>query len=534
MKTRKRIAAIWLIIAVMLSVLCLGTPATVSAAAGPKIETTLKNDMLQRGSKKTFDVVARNSAGKKIKATVTFNGKKLSPTWDDSQKTSYTLVFENEEKNTVIVSASSDGGKKRTLSYNINYKKAKNGEKIGTAVWSIELFTIGCGYLTEPCEMPIYEGETAADELLRLLKDSGYLCYYGGTTKESFYLAYIANGNITAENYNGYKKSASPKSAKSLFINAKIPKVLVPHLKTTMTFYDENDYKNNGKGYLGEFLFTNGSGWMYCVNNVFPNVGFADTYLSDGDVVRVQFTLGYGADIGGAVAVGSSGGTQLPQGYYSVANKDELTKEICAARQNRFFESDSALISAYKNALDTADKLNADSKEVLSASAELKTAVKNAVGTTIGSSLQNGSKAQSGLGTKSAHSSSEYTKGAVADKSAIGGNTQSVGKNGSGFSNETSSALNSGAVVNSKNSTVSKVGKTSEATSAEASSSNITKDESTNENNSSFALGAIDGEKEKNGNKALLIITILAFILLGGAVTAVLLTVKKGGLKKKK
>ena len=152
--------------------------------------------------------------------------------------------------------------------------------------------------------MPIYEGETAADELLRLLKDSGYLCYYGGTTKESFYLAYIANGNITAENYNGYKKSASPKSAKSLSINAKIPKVLVPHLKTTMTFYDENDYKNNGKGYLGEFLFTNGSGWMYCVNNVFPNVGFADTYLSDGDVVRVQFTLGYGADIGGAAAVG--------------------------------------------------------------------------------------------------------------------------------------------------------------------------------------------------------------------------------------
>ncbi len=267
----------------------------------------------------------------------------------------------------------------------------------------------------------------------------------------------------------------------------------------------------------------------------FHNVVFADTYLSDGDVVRVQFTLGYGADIGGAAAVGSSGGTQLPQGYYSVANKDELTKEICAARQNRYFESDSALINAYKNALDTADKLNADSKEVLSASAELKTAVKkNAVGTTIGSSLQNGSKAQSGLGTKSAHSSSKYTKGAAADKSAIGGNTQSVGKNGNGFSNETSSALNSGAAVNSQNSIVSKVKKTSEATSAEASSSNITKDESTNENNSSFALGAIDGEKEKNGNKALLIITILAFILLGGAVTAVLLTVKKAVFKKKK
>ena len=55
------------------------------------------------------------------------------------------------------------------------------------------------------------------------------------------------------------------------------------------------------KGHLGEFVITNGSGWMYSVNNVFPNVGFADTYLSDGDIVRVQFTLGYGADIAASV-----------------------------------------------------------------------------------------------------------------------------------------------------------------------------------------------------------------------------------------
>ena len=63
----------------------------VFAAAGPTLRTTLSDNTTQRGSKKTFDVWARNASGEKIKATVTFNGEKLSPTWDDNEKSSYTL-----------------------------------------------------------------------------------------------------------------------------------------------------------------------------------------------------------------------------------------------------------------------------------------------------------------------------------------------------------------------------------------------------------------------------------------------------------
>lgn len=122
----------------------------VFAAAGPTLRTTLSDNTTQRGSKKTFDVWARNASGEKIKATVTFNGEKLSPTWDDNEKSSYTLNFTFEGDNTVVVSASSDGGRKKQLTYHINYEKARQGEKIGTAVWSVEMFTIGCGYLVYP------------------------------------------------------------------------------------------------------------------------------------------------------------------------------------------------------------------------------------------------------------------------------------------------------------------------------------------------------------------------------------------------
>ena len=63
-----------------------GTAPTAEAASGPSLRTTLTDNATQRGSKKTFDVWARNAAGSKIKATVKFNGEKLNPTWDDNEK----------------------------------------------------------------------------------------------------------------------------------------------------------------------------------------------------------------------------------------------------------------------------------------------------------------------------------------------------------------------------------------------------------------------------------------------------------------
>ena len=78
--------------------------------------------------------------------------------------------------------------------------------------------TIGCGYLIEPVELPIYEGETAADQLLRLLSLNGLVGYYGGAPAagEGFYLAYIADGNASAAKYNGYTRSAAPASPRTL------------------------------------------------------------------------------------------------------------------------------------------------------------------------------------------------------------------------------------------------------------------------------------------------------------------------------
>src|SRR5699024_6138977 len=60
---------------------------------------------------------------------------------------------------------------------------------------------------------------------------------------------------------------------------------------------------------LGEFDYTMGSGWMYCINGqLFPGRGLSEYYLNDGDNISIRFTLAYGKDIGGSSSTGGDYG----------------------------------------------------------------------------------------------------------------------------------------------------------------------------------------------------------------------------------
>ena len=45
---------------------------------------------------------------------------------------------------------------------------------------------------------------------------------------------------------------------------------------------------------------------MYSVNGTYPNVGMSERILRPEDVIRVRYTLYYGADIGGAGSLGNN------------------------------------------------------------------------------------------------------------------------------------------------------------------------------------------------------------------------------------
>ena len=324
-------------------------PAFSAAAEGAVVDfsTTLTDGITTKSPQITFYVFSNDANGNKIEPTATFNGKKLSPEHSDSSMTSFKLVFSVEGKNTVTVTAGD-----KTLTYTIIYQLAADGELIGYATWSIEMLSLGLGYLIEPVRLPIYAGENAAEALDRLLTENGYSYENTGSIESGFYLSTI--------------NDVYPPTHLS---ECNVPEPLMEKL-------EENAISDQGASgdSLGEFDYTSMSGWMITQNNVFTNVGFSDIYVADGDVMRVQFTLAYGSDIGGGYAMG--GGDD--GGWFNLANKGNLLTAISYVNSSDKCDlllAQKSVRKAFDEASDLAMDLLAAQDDINAAAAALNVAV---------------------------------------------------------------------------------------------------------------------------------------------------------------
>lgn len=351
-----------LILFLTLTLLTVSAAPAFSAAAESEeygITSTLTDGATVKSSKKTFFVTAKDENGNKVTPTVTLNGQNVGVTWDDSDMTSFTLKFTEEGENKIVITAGD-----KTLTYTVIYQKAEPGELIGYATWTVEALTIGYGYIIEPVLFPVYEGENAAKTLDRLLTENGFSYNCTGSIESGFYLSSIGRGGAlkkgSDKSFGAGEKFAVPEELDE----SKIPAALAEQLSGLDTGWGEGNYT------LGEFDYTFMSGWMYTLNNILPNVGFADSYLSDGDVVRVQYTLyGYGMDIGFSMMGGD--------GYYATANKDALLTEIAqinALPNLKELLGNEKFAAAYKNAMALALNLTAPQSDVAVANKELSVA----------------------------------------------------------------------------------------------------------------------------------------------------------------
>ena len=312
------------------------------------ITTNLEDQLVTKADKLTFDLWARDDAGKKISTEhiqVTNNSNTVKVNWDDLEKTSYTLLLDVGINNVVI--QVEQNGNIISESFILTREAAQDGDVIGTFTFSLEAFTVGLGYIIEPIQADIIKGRNAAQELDSILSEHGFTYTYTGSLESSFYLAAIKDG--------------SNKVYKSTPV---IPQVLKEKLEGN---YDESSY---GDAYgLGEFDFNYMSGWMYSVNNSFPNVGFSDKYIQDGDVMRVQYTLAYGMDIGGADAMGGGNGD-----FFGKVNRDELTEKIAdinSMPNKENYLSQNGRRAAYNNAIDVLQTIDATQDEVEAALSEI-------------------------------------------------------------------------------------------------------------------------------------------------------------------
>ena len=305
-------------------------------AKSPVITSAFDDNTVFTNNRATLDVYVKDANGKKLaasKVTVTVNGKAASVNWDDTVKTSYNFVFE-EGENTVVITAT-DGNYSTTVTYKITC----NLQAATTITVSIEAFTVGMGYIVEPYKLVL--DETTLTDMARVYdyadaaemkqKLSAAHCLDYTLKKHGFSMGYQGSLEST---WNGfYMSSISGVDTSYIEVPAELQEAL-----ETNGFYPEPYVMDEGT--LCEFDVTWGSGWMYVMNNSFPNVPFCDYIPQDGDVMRVQFTLAYGSDIGDWGMMGEP--------FFETVDRDELTALIAdAAAAGVDYSEAFAVVSAF-------------------------------------------------------------------------------------------------------------------------------------------------------------------------------------------
>ncbi|MBR5409875.1 MAG: hypothetical protein IK104_04320 [Clostridia bacterium] len=173
----------------------------------------------------------------------------------------------------------------------------------GTATVSVDASLAGLGYLVAPTKAELVDGETAASTLLRVLRDAGFAAYYSGSPDGGFYLAYLGDGD-GPNSYNGYTASL-PETPRSLPRGASFAPEVAEYLTQNALYFEPDDYPGDDN-MLGEFTFTDGAGWMYALNGVYPAAALSSFSLADGDALALRFTLLTGRDLKGEVVFGET------------------------------------------------------------------------------------------------------------------------------------------------------------------------------------------------------------------------------------
>ncbi|MCR5628941.1 DUF4430 domain-containing protein [Eubacterium sp.] len=139
--------------------------------------------------------------------------------------------------------------------------------------FTCEKSIIGQGLIIEPCKISVSNNTRVSEVLDKVLKKNNVSYVHNGTLTDGFYLSRIKNCDDGTFN--------------------------IPEIIKNSDVYNRRVSSNNvNSPDLAERSFIGTSGWYYFVNNSAPNVGMSDYKVSDGDVIRIQFTLfGFGEDL---------------------------------------------------------------------------------------------------------------------------------------------------------------------------------------------------------------------------------------------
>lgn len=196
--------------------------------------------------------------------------------------------------------------------------------------------------------MEIQPGEDTTAEVLDALLTANGLRYDNtGSLESSFYLRWILdeNGSLTAD----------------------FPEII-------LQYAEENGIEitnERRRATLGEFDYTQQSGWMYTLNNDMPNVGMSDTTPENEDVIRIRFT---------AVKGDLCSGNNYVEYFVPNVNGDSLTwtlAEFNSSENREELMGYENVREAYENAVAAISNIANTQETVDAAEAAFKEAVAN-------------------------------------------------------------------------------------------------------------------------------------------------------------
>lgn len=244
----------------------------------PTIITSLTDGQQVSGNALTFTVKAvsyKNVMLDSFDVQVYLNGQRMYSSGTDGRGfISYRADgLLNNGSNEISITATDEEGHTSTIIKQIEVDIKGNRPIEGTISFSLEAPSLGLGTLYS-VNAEIYQGESTASFVDRVLRNAGFSIEHSGTTSYGYYLKRLSKPGLTS----GWKINP--------IVKKHLDEINAPETLNIM---------NNS---LGEHDLYDPSGWVYSVNGSWPD-GMSAITLGDGDELRIVFTLYYGYEYDG-------------------------------------------------------------------------------------------------------------------------------------------------------------------------------------------------------------------------------------------
>lgn len=241
----------------------------------PRIHSSLRDGEVWPGPLMGFGVSAQDYQGRLIpRATfvVYANGQRIYSAGDMYNANYYMKVLAGTNK--VVISVTDSFGVTGTREYTFTGDPSAPPKKEGTLLFTLEVRTLGGGYIFKEYPVTIYKGENLAYVVKRALESKGFTVEYTGELAHGFYVTKIEGPGIL-----------------QIKNNCVIPEPILAKLKEVNASEMKFDQDNK----LGQFDFYGGSGWIFMyLHKYITGHGLSDKEAKDGDELTMAFTLHYG------------------------------------------------------------------------------------------------------------------------------------------------------------------------------------------------------------------------------------------------